>query len=132
LVWFQFRYWLTHQGGWRAPFYSELDYVPIFIYSRYLAKKFNLSDDYSRSYYPDRHSLGISNRHGTNVKFMHMYKNEENGQFTELKEIETWSDKVLIVISAIYLFFRKPSLSEYFIPYFLFIWAVSLGVLNAL
>ncbi|WP_286262041.1 hypothetical protein [Thalassotalea atypica] len=132
LVWFMFRYWLIHQGEWRKDFYAELSYVPKFFYNKYLTKKFGLTNDYSRSYHDDRHWFMFDNNHGNSLKFKHIFKSEANAQLNETKDIITLGDKLLLFLCAIYIFFRKPSLSGHFVPYFLFLWACGLGVRNAL
>jgi len=130
LVWFLFRYWLIHQGSWKKEFASELNFVPTRIIYWHLTKRFELDDDFSRSYYPNRHFLKIDGNSGTKLTFRHIYKNETDSQLSDTIQVSTIGDRALVGLCAVYLFFRKPSLSGYFIPYFLFLWAVSLGVLN--
>lgn len=132
LVWFLFRYWLIHQGEWKKEFYSELGYVPTIIYSRYLTKRFGLSDDYSRSYHTDRHWFMFDDSHGAKLSFKHVYKSGANSQLSDTIQVSTIGDRALVFVCGVYTFFKKPSLSGYFVPYFLFLWAVGLGVSNAL
>ena len=132
LGWSMFRYWLIHQGEWKKDFYAELSYVPNFFYNNYLTRRFKLTDDFSRSYYDNRHWFMFDSNLGNNLKFQHVFKSETNAQLNETKDITTLGDKALLSVCAIYIFFRKPSLSGHFVPYFLFLWACGLGVKNAL
>lgn len=135
LLWFCFRYWVVHQGSWRQAFTNEITCMEDinFIYYKYLKKRFELSDDYSHSYFEDRHWVKMSNQGVTKLVFQHIYKKEgTEGQLSEVLEATTFMDKLVVFICGVVTFFRRPSLSGYFIPYLLFAWAVFLGVYNAL
>ncbi|QTH71662.1 hypothetical protein [Pseudoalteromonas xiamenensis] len=132
LVWFLFRYWVIHQGSWKKEFYEELNFAPKFVYYRYLTKKFGLGDDFTRAYYSDRHYVRIISISGSKPRFTHINKSENNNQLQESKEIDSFADKCILFVVAICLFFKKPSLSGYFVPYLLFLWAIILGGWSAI
>jgi len=133
LVWFVFRYWLTNQGDWKKAFYTEIKKnSPMGIFQRHLTKRFGLVNDYSHSYYENRHLFSIDGDPHSGLSFNHIYKEVNGSQKRSTIKADTFMDKAFILICTLYMIIRKPTLSGYFMPYILTIWAVALGVSNAL
>ena len=84
------------------------------------------------STFDDRHWLRLIKPHTGFISFEHISKEESGKQKTESLKVETLSDRVIIIRCIIELFFRQPTLSGYFVPYFLFLWAIGLGIKTAL
>jgi len=74
----------------------------------------------------------LNSNHGTKITFSYAYKDESDSQKIENKEVDSLSDLLMILVCTVYVFFRRPSLSGYFIPYILFLWAISLGLIDKL
>ncbi|BCN93244.1 hypothetical protein THMIRHAM_10290 [Thiomicrorhabdus immobilis] len=134
LIWFLYRYWLTNKNSWKEGFYSEAKCSLISKYSySYLVKKFGLSNDYSNSFYPDKHWVYFGTaHHEKKFYFAHILKDNEGKQKHEYKDVETITDRILVLITTVITFFSEPSLSTYFIPYLLTLIAIALGVNSAL
>lgn len=134
LFWFIYRYWLTNKGSWKEGFYKEAK-CRLFekLYYPYLVKKFNLSDDFSNSWYPDKHWVSFdSNFMLSEFGFRHTSKDENGKQKHQSKPIETVSDYILVIMVTIVTFFTEPSLSTYFMPYLFALIAIILGIHNFL
>jgi hypothetical protein len=103
-----------------------------FIYYKYLVKKFGLSDgDYSRSSFPNKHWVRIHHQDKTykiDLVFEHIYKDEDEHQKHERMKPSGLFDRIILVMYILFLFVRRPSLATYFIPYVLFIFAITLGL----
>ncbi len=137
LIWFCYRYWLVHQGSWRKGYFEELSTNECsFIYYKYLLNKFGLTDDYTKSLYEDRHLVYIDT-HSPALTFKHVYTKTGNrrvgsDQASDTIEISSFWDRWVVFLCSAYLFFRRPSLSSYFTPYLLFVFAVALGLYHAI
>ncbi len=137
LFWFIYRYWLNHKGSWKEGFYREAQCQLINKYCYpYLVKKFELSEDYSKSWFPDRHWVRFeADHHGSGFYFSHTRKADvgENGQQKhESRKVDCLKDKALVAVVTAVTFFREPSLSMYFMPYLFAFFAIVLGVENSL
>ena len=131
LFWFCYRYWLTQQGSWKEGYLQELskDGPQVIIYP-YLVKKFNLSNDSSNTP-PSKHWVYIETQHGS-IKFKHTSHTNHGAQTTATLSPDSPKDKLFLSACWIYLFFRKPSLSTYIVPYLIFMGAIATGVVHAL
>ncbi|MCF7519162.1 hypothetical protein [Pseudoalteromonas sp. L21] len=134
LIWFCFRYWLQNKSSWREPLISDLTSSDSCspIYYNHLVKRFGLGDDYSLSTFDDRHWVKLSKKQSGFVSFQHVYKEDSGKQKIDTLPVETFSDRIIIIRCIVDLFFKQPTLSGYFVPYFLFMWAICLGVKSAL
>jgi hypothetical protein len=134
LLWFGFRYWLLNKGSWKEPLVNELcsRETCSAIYYPHLIKLFGLSEDYSLSYYKDRHWVKLEKSSVNLVEFKHIFRSESGQQLSKKLEAETISDKIIIFRCIVELFFRQPTISGYFVPYFIFLWALFLIVKSAL
>ena len=134
LFWFCYRYWLVHQGSWKKGYCQEMtkdNGVAKIAYAR-MKKKFELGEDYSASYFPGKHWLKFSGKGPENLVFQHIYRRENGQQNSESREISGFADRVIILICGLWLFFRQPTLSTYFIPYIMFMCSAALGMYHAL
>lgn len=61
-----------------------------------------------------------------------IYKGDDDSQKGSTIKADTFVDKVLTFICILYMMIKKLTLSDHFMPYILTIWAVALGILNAL
>ncbi len=96
-------------------------------------KKFGLGTDYSNSHYADKHWIQIFSEYDyPAISFRHICKEDSGKQKVISEKIEGFLDWFFIVLCSIFLFFRRPTLSSYFIPYALCFWAILLGVARAL
>ncbi|HCH5334032.1 TPA: hypothetical protein N2934_004382 [Vibrio parahaemolyticus] len=137
LFWFIYRYWLNHKGSWKEGFYSEAQcqLVNKHFYS-YLVKKFDLGDDYSKSWYPDKHWVRLSTDPLTSsFSFSHTCKADVGAsgqQKHESRKVDCFMDRVLVGAVTAVTFLREPSLSMYFMPYLFALIAIVLGVESSL
>lgn len=134
LLWFCYRYWLVMQGSWKEGLHHEINALPIpSIYYHYLVKRFNLSNDFTNSYKEDKHWLTINTDHSCEIfEVQHIFKVDGGNQKSKYEKMSTKIDKLIILTYLVYLFFRRPTLSTYAMPYFLFTTALALGILNTL
>ena len=130
LCWFCFRYWLLNRDGWKKELFKEMvdtsNYS--FLLHRHIVKKFGLGTNFSRSYYVDKHWVALCPKGPLGLVYQHIFKDDTGSQQSETKDINTLLDKILLTLFGATMFFRKPTLSGYFVPYFLFLSAVLLGV----
>ncbi len=137
LFWFIYRYWLNHKGSWKEGFYREAhcQLVDKYCYS-YLVKKFELGDDYSKSWYADRHWVSFrADHHSSGFYFSHTRKADvgDNGpQKHDSRKVDCLTDRVLVMVVTVVTFLREPSLSMYFMPYLFALLAIVLGVDSSL
>lgn len=136
LLWFIFRYWVTMRGTWSNPFYSEVNYLPAkdsIIYS-YIVKRFDLTDDLSNALDNDRHYVLVDSNQNptseTRLKFKHVYKTAK-GQANDFISATTIMDKLVVMATIIRALIFKPTLTTYFMPYFLAAIAIVLGACNS-
>lgn len=135
LIWFLYRYWITNEGSWKENYREYIDSdCGEFIYYRYLMKKFGLNDNYSKALMINKHHVKMQISDDV-IYFKHVYNKSGRryiGGDQETKTIRsgTLTDKWYICLRVVYLFFRKPALSNYFIPYFLFVIALFLLIKN--
>ena len=134
LAWFCFRYWLTNKETWKKPLISELTSRDTCqpIYYNHLVKRFGLSDNYESSYHENSHWVKLADSQSKLVRFQHIYKEESGKQKSDYADIETLADRIVVLRCIVEMFFRQPTLSGYFVPYFLFLWALALGLVSAL
>lgn len=136
LFWFCYRYWLTQQGSWKENYRQELNSGCCkFIYYNYLVKKFGLSKDYSKSLTEGEHHVYID-ADSNQIYFKHVYcktgqRQLGSDQEREVAEVNSIKDKWYIFLCTVYLYIRKPTLSNYFTPYLLFFIAFGLLVIKA-
>jgi hypothetical protein len=132
LIWFIYKYWLNNKGSWKNGFYGEAHcgFVTKYCYP-YIVKKFTLSDDYSNSLYSDRHWVSF-NSYDNGFRFSHVSKAENKGQKHDIRNIETFTDKLLVAAVTIVTFIKEPSLSTYFMPYIFAFVAIIFGIKNSL
>ncbi|CAE6902606.1 hypothetical protein ACOMICROBIO_LMKGKHOH_02177 [Vibrio sp. B1FIG11] len=134
LAWFTYRYWINYKGSWKDGYYTEIgSEISSKICYRYMVKKFSLSDNFERSYYPDRHWLSVSGDGVVkSISFRHIYKLESGQQKSETKSIESPADRFMIFICTVVIFLKEPSLSTYFMPYVFALVAITLGINSSL
>jgi hypothetical protein len=123
------------QGSWKKDLRDEIFSLPIpsFFY-HYFMKKFNLSNDnFLDSPKKNKYWFKIHAKyHFESFQVQHIYKTDSGEQKSEFKEMSTKIDKLIILGYILYLFFRKPTLSTYTMPYFLCTLAIALGIFHAL
>jgi hypothetical protein len=124
LFWFCYRYWLVMQGSWVEGFHKEIenDSICKLLLRQHLLKRFKIQElDGAASNEQHRFTLFIYGHYNQDIQFTHI----ENSVATNTVPCCTLGDKIVIAICGAYLFFRRPSLSTYFIPYLFFICAVA-------
>ncbi|UAA39130.1 hypothetical protein KIH87_01820 [Paraneptunicella aestuarii] len=131
LVWFAFRYWLVHQGSWVEEHYRDLANIPKWLYEHHAIKKLNLGNDYSNSYYEDRHWITI-NVSWQGITLSRLFKNEDGTQGREDYEVKSPVRHILMFAGTVYILFKKPNLTGYFAPYILFFGAIWIGLSHEL
>ncbi len=130
LCWFCFRYWQLNRDSWKKELFKEMvdvSHHSSFLYS-HLVKKFGLGGDFSNSHFEDRHWVKISHKGPLAITFQHIYKDDSGAQKSETKEIQSIPDYVLLTLYGATMFFIRPTLSGYFVPYILFVLAVFFGI----
>jgi len=134
LLWFCYRYWLIMQGSWKEGFKEEVFQLSIpSIYYLYLVKKFNLPNNFTNAFHKDKHWLKMNTDHSCeHFQVQHIFKVDGRSQNSKYENMSTKIDKLIIITYIVYLFFRRPTLSTYAMPYFLFTTALALGIFNAL
>lgn len=133
LFWFCFRYWLVMQNSWNKEFSKEVSNNNLSIFYFYFMYKFNLPNDTIKPYFENKHWFGIEFFEYKKIfKISHTYDDSNGKQKRDHKKMASFIDQLIILIYVIYLFFRRPSLSTYYVPYLLFTYAVVLGIFNTL
>ncbi|MFT6910718.1 MAG: hypothetical protein ACJAS1_007451 [Oleiphilaceae bacterium] len=134
LFWFCYRYWLLQQGTWKDAYRNELvNGDCVFVFYKHLIKKYGLTNDFTKSQFPDKHFLQLMDSgNDKKLQFRYIYKDGSGQQKIDVKDVQGIKDYFYILLCIVYLFIRKPTLSTYFVPYFLFCFAIVLGVINAL
>jgi hypothetical protein len=132
LFWFCYRYWLLQQGAWKSAYINELVQEGcVFIFYKHLIKKYGLTNDFTKSQFPNKHFFRLSTSGNNKLQFKYIYENSGQ-QKIDAKDVQGIKDYFYILLCIVYLFIRMPTLSTYFVPYFLFCFAIVLGVINAL
>jgi hypothetical protein len=113
------------QKSWVEPFHKELESSSICrkILHRHLVKRFNISINNPKERDNHRFLLFQYNNFGAKITFTHLENHTTKNTIHDLK----LSDRLYIFLCALYLLFRKPSLSTYFVPYVLSAYAIYLG-----
>ncbi len=126
LLWFIFRYWITMQGSWQNTFGQEISNI--------------ILDPSDQQYIKEllKHSDSIENEN-----FIIRYRQHQGLYFERIKGTTTSGTygagtklsglKSFIIFAKvlIWIFFTKPTLSTYVMPYFLATWAIALIVCNS-
>lgn len=126
LVWFLLRYWMVNKGSWQSDHRHELiSAIPYRMVKAYLKFKFSKmiasNDNFSGSI---KYQIveGAGKKLGFRIQ-------QATGSFplSNQKEPKGILDNLYLAILSLYLFFTKPTLSGYFVPYMLFLIAVFMG-----
>ena len=132
LIWFLYRYWVTNQNSWKEPYCQEMTQIEFSgLINRYVSNRFQLKKDYSHSYFENKHWVKFASQGPDKIVFQHLSKNDTGTQRQRALEITTILDKLIVLCCSIFVCFKKPTLTGYFVPYFLCALAVLLGVINA-
>ena len=125
LLWFIFRYWVTMQGSWKHGFSQEISSIILNPSDHQYIKKLLNHPDLIKD-----------------ENFIIRYKPQQGLYFERIKGLVTSGTygagakvsglKSFILFSKLLMqvFFMKPTLSTYVIPYFLATWAIALIVCN--
>jgi hypothetical protein len=137
LFWFALRYWQLHKGKVKSTFIEEVKNTAhsksVVAYVAFKTKKKHreLGGFHPRDfdYNGGKLKVRIGSVEGGN--------RSENGQWVnfrsnnyELINIEGIAGSLLMTWSCLKLSFTKPGVGSYFIPYFLFVFAVALGAIR--
>jgi hypothetical protein len=109
LFWFCFRYRIVHKGSWNVSFISEITSNTNCekIYYTYLVQKFGLGDDFALSIYANKHGVKLSNQGAYKLVFQHEFETELGPRRTQIMEVETIRDKILIARCYVDTFFAN-------------------------
>lgn len=122
LAWFLYRYWLNWQRTWREPFIRELnnfnDYSFI-IYSR-LVKKFSIPSNQPYAQGCKKHIFNLQPNNAKkifNISATYTSFDEDGKSTIHNENLNSKMDKFYLILIVTFLFFRRPTLSTYFMPY---------------
>lgn len=120
LLGFLFRYWVTMKEEWKDQFYKEAKgnnkYLVLF-HKDYFKRKMAIEEKKELATL----SLMYNHDHGIYAVI---------GNNSTRYNIDTLKDRMIMIAAIIYMFFSKPTLSAYYVPYLFATWAISLIICN--
>lgn len=127
LFWFVFRYWVTDNGVWKIRYNENICDLESIVIEKLIKKIFIKEKKYTPPTEGKDESFGYIFLHGQ-LSFVFHEIDKTSRLPVNYIEIKGFYKNTIRLISTIFLFFTKPSLSTYFVPYFLFITACLFGL----
>ncbi len=125
LLWFIFRYWVTMQESWKHPFSQEISSIILNPSDhQYIKKLLNHSDSI------ENENFIIRYKQHQGLYFERIKGTTTSGTYGSGIKLSGLSSFIIFTKILIRIFFTKPTLSTYVIPYFLATWAIALIICN--
>lgn len=128
LFWFLLRYWMVARIVWIQGWWEELKVgVPYHLRKRVIPKAYIREKNFKPEDFDSRPEIYINHHPSLGLHYCFEHKTHGIKQTSKLV-VRSKEDKLFILLCSAYLFFVRPTLSGYIIPYLMFLVAVSMGV----